>query len=78
MSAFVRDTDGNTWEPFINEFQQHQLRCIEGPRLGQIIHDPRLRPYAGRSVSTRDPVRPEPDPWIEGLYRSEFPGLMED
>ncbi len=37
----LKDTDGNEWAPFVNEFQQRQLRCIAGDRLGEVIHDPR-------------------------------------
>ncbi len=71
----VRDTQGNVWEAFVNQFQQRQLRCVAGARLGEVLHDPRLGSSTagdGRTVSSRDPVRPARDPWLEGLYSPPF------
>lgn len=75
----IKDKDGNEWQPFQNQFQQRQLRCITGDRVGDVIHDPRLGDGegAGRSISSRDPVRPARDAWLEGLDRPVFPDLWE-
>jgi hypothetical protein len=64
--------DGNTWEPFVNAYQQRQLRCIAGRRKGDVIHDPRLGEYAGRSVSSRDSVQSVRDLWVDGLFRRDL------
>jgi hypothetical protein len=43
-----------------------------------VIHDPRLGVYVGgRSVSSRDPVRPTRDPWLAGLMHHEFSNLSD-
>jgi len=76
----LRDNDGNAWAPFVNVLQQRQLHCVSGSRLGDVIRDPRLGSAAGNghTVSSRDPVRPARDPWLEGLNRSDFPGLWDE
>jgi hypothetical protein len=78
MADTVKDRDGNTWQPFVNQFPQRQLRCVAGPRLGDVAHDPRLHEYAGRSISSRDPAQPASDPWLERLFRSEYRGVSDD
>ena len=62
--------DGNTWEPFVNAYQQRQLRCIAGARKGDVIHDPRLGNPAdgGKVISSRDSVPRKHDPWLAGLF----------
>jgi len=67
----LKDKDGNTWQPFTNEFQQRQLRCIKGAREGDVIHDPRIGQFVG-GVSTSDPVKPARDPWTESLYAPPY------
>lgn len=70
----LRDKEGNEWQPFTNSYQQRQLRCIAGPREGDVIDDSRLvsEAGAGHSVSSRYPVQPARDPWLEGLFKSGF------
>lgn len=76
----VKDMQGNVWESFVNEFQQRQLKCVSGAREGDVIHDPRLGDGtgAGHTVSTRDPMKPARDPWLDGLNQSEFPGAWDN
>jgi len=40
MAGSFRDTDGNTWSLYENEFQQRKALCIEGPRKGRVIDSP--------------------------------------
>jgi hypothetical protein len=77
MADPLKDRDGNTWQPFVNQFQQRQLHCVAGPRQGNVIHDPRLGEFAGRSISGRDPVRPVRDSFAAGLFVREFSELDE-
>jgi hypothetical protein len=73
-SGTLKDCDGNSWAPFVNQYQQRQLLCVAGPREGDVIHDPRLGrgAGAGHSISSRDPVQPARDPRLEGLYSKPF------
>lgn len=57
----MTDSDGNEWAPFVNEYQQRQLRCVAGAREGDVIHDPR----------TMTAERPEPRPARPGGYDPE-------
>ena len=54
-SRFMRDTDGNLWqEAGVNEFEQRMLECIEGPRKGEEMHDPRMDRPEIREEKSRD------------------------
>lgn len=63
----LRDTDGNEWTPFTNQYQQRMLRCVAGALQGDEIHDPRLG-----APPSRPKYEPPRDPWLEGLYKSDF------
>lgn len=62
----VRDKDGNTWTPFVNEYQQRMLRCVAGLREGEELHDPRL--VEGLTVRARD----------SGPKRDEFDAMADE
>lgn len=68
----LRDKDGNKWASFVNQYQQRMLRCTDGPRKGEEVHDPRLGQGGGQGISTRDPMRPPRDPWREALETRPF------
>lgn len=40
-AAYV-DEHGNAWQPFMNQYQQRALRCVSGPRVGEVQLDTRL------------------------------------
>lgn len=64
----IPDNHGNEWIAIApNEFQQRQLQCVSGPRTGDIILDPRCGP-----PEPRPPYKPPMDPWLRGLYKSDF------
>jgi hypothetical protein len=63
-AARVRDREGNLWqEAGVNAFQQRQLKCIEGARIGDVILDPRCGPPPPRP----EYVPPPRDPWLAAL-----------
>jgi hypothetical protein len=61
----INDAQGNVWEEAgENRSQQRLLRCIEGPRAGEIILDPR----AEGPPPSQKPARKRMDSFIEALY----------
>jgi hypothetical protein len=62
----IRDREGNEYvEAGVNQFQQRQLRCVSGPRKGEMILDPRC----GAPPESRTPYeRPITDPWLRAIH----------
>lgn len=63
------DGDGNSWQPFVNNWQQRQLRCVSGPRRGEAIHAP---PQILRPDAFPQPRRRRTPLVADGVSSSEF------
>jgi hypothetical protein len=70
MGDTFKDRDGREYEFWINEWSQRWWRCVEDPSVLVPYDD--LAEVIGRSSSSRDPVRPARDPWLDGLYSKPF------